>query len=1190
MLKTALLIFISFFLLTVFAAAQDAGLDEAGSIVSPVISRFPYTKAPEKDPVVTSGDAANLISAATYAFSAQSGVGLEDMSNGTTQLIGPGSDNDNSALTDIGFLYRYDGVFFTNFGVNTNGVIRLGGVTTTNLALNALNSVGNAPKIAPYWDDLCTGNTGKVHYKVVPGPVGTRKLVIEWKNMKITRNTNCDGSGAGTFQLWLYDRTGVIQVVYGSGMTAASPTNGGYSVGIQSGAATNFASVTTATTSVSYTTANNTQVPAIPAGDSYLFSPNQPAAATGLNTSAVSQTSATVNWTDNASNETAYLVTRTTDMVNFYFVGNTLPPNSTTFTDTGLAPGVQYFYFVNALTDGAFSADASVAVTTAPPGIRTSTPAGGPWSAPSTWSGGIVPDIADIVTIAGGATVTIDTAGAVAGNVTVNPSAFLKFGENGAFKLTVASNVTIDAGGTFSTGGGNANQHILSVTGNLTNNGTLDFSTNNNQAAAAIVFTGASSNTFGGSGAVTDVFTITINKGSSAANILDLAVANFTVQGSTTDGPASAFLFLDAGTFKISGTFTGIHRTFAGANYQVNQIAGFWLSNPNYTIAAQNGSATILGFLRLSAGTYNIGTAFADGLNLTHNSRVVIEGGSLTVSGSMGIRNISSPDFSRLNYTQTAGTVSTCTIGRGGSTSDVCFDMGGFAESSVTLSGGDIIIQNSQDETLFNFDYRNITGTTGMATITNTTVYFGNALTTGSGLFAAAGRLPNVVLSANHALKYPVFDAGERSVRNFTMEPGSVLHGGVKMFGNQFINNGNINGNSGTFTINSPGQDVVYSGFGTVTGVIGTFTVNANSLTISPTAGNIRVWVLNITSAAITNAERFIIGNGNNDTIRSRIEFKDNVGSLDMSPNFDIGPGGLKISYEGGPRTTGPEIPPNRIIPGELLFIGPGPYTISGGDLTVDTLNLFNGIVSTGGSTVTALTSVFFNGASGYLDGTLRRRINNSSGDVWFPVGDNGYALVRLIVTTRVAPSFISVTSVDATLPGLLPSTSLSRQWKFVEEGDVTGSVVFPYLAADINGDPLTYRLWRSTGGPPQEVPFAFRGGSTISSGQVTEFTGDWGVGSTLDPGPVSISGRVTTASGNPIRSATVTISGGNLPSPVTVLTGSLGTYIFSGLQAGVGYNITASAKRFRFPSGGQNVTPAGNVENVDFVANPQEE
>ena len=77
------------------------------------------------------------------------------------------------------------------------------------------------------------------------------------------------------------------------------------------------------------------------------------------------------------------------------------------------------------------------------------------------------------------------------------------------------------------------------VGGNLTNNGTLDFSTNGGFAGAGITFTGAANNTFGGTGATTDIRSITLNKGTSSANVLELNPSNFTVHGGTPTGPAA---------------------------------------------------------------------------------------------------------------------------------------------------------------------------------------------------------------------------------------------------------------------------------------------------------------------------------------------------------------------------------------------------------------------------------------------------------------------------------------------------------------------------------------------------------------------------------------------------------------------------------------------------------------------------
>jgi hypothetical protein len=85
-----------------------------------------------------------------------------------------------------------------------------------------------------------------------------------------------------------------------------------------------------------------------------------------------------------------------------------------------------------------------------------------------------------------------------------------------------------------------------------------------------------------------------------------------------------------------------------------------------------------------------------------------------------------------------------------------------------------------------------------------------------------------------------------------------------------------------------------------------------------------------------------------------------------------------------------------------------------------------------------------------------------------------------------------------------------------------------------------------------------------------------------------SVGGRVLTASGAGIRNASVTISGGNLPSPVTVSTGSFGYYNFSGLQAGAQYTVTVTTKKYAIAQPTRTVTPQSSVGDFNFVAEPQ--
>ena len=86
----------------------------------------------------------------------------------------------------------------------------------------------------------------------------------------------------------------------------------------------------------------------------------------------------------------------------------------------------------------------------------------------------------------------------------------------------------------------------------------------------------------------------------------------------------------------------------------------------------------------------------------------------------------------------------------------------------------------------------------------------------------------------------------------------------------------------------------------------------------------------------------------------------------------------------------------------------------------------------------------------------------------------------------------------------------------------------------------------------------------------------------------VSVGGRILMSGGAGIRNAMVTISGGNLPAPVTVQTGNFGSYNFTGLQSGTTYTISVATKRYVILQPSRVVTPQANVTDFDFIAEPQ--
>ena len=1107
--------------------------------------------------------APELITTTTYAFLAQSGVALDDMSTGTTQIVAPGVDDTASAVTNTGFDFWYDGVRYTQFSCNANGVCRLGAAAVGTTFTNSLASVTDAPKIAPYFDDLSIGSNGKIHYKVT-GSAPNRKLVVEFLNMNVPRSggagTFVAAPGAATFQLWLFESAattnpGVIQFVYGNGIVVNS-VNSGYSVGLQSGVATNFASVTTSTNAVSYATANNTNTTAITAGTAYLFTPNIPLAPTGLTFTATSAVSTTLNFTDNATNEVGYAIYRSTDGgATYTFLAQTAA-NATTYTDTGLSPTTTYFYQVYAVTEGALSNPALTgSVTTIAAGNDTCAGAGGNYSTPATWADGTVPTASDNVTIQTGCAVTVDAA-------------------------SNALNLTIDSGGSLV----GATGTTLTVGGNLTNNGTLDLSPTNTATGTGLIFTNPTSNTFSGTGATTDILTITVNKGTSSANVLELNTTNFSVQGVATD--VAGFLTLTNGTFKLSGTFTVTNRVFTVAAYTIGATTGFWLNNPNFTVAGQNGSPTNNGLSRLTQGIYSIGTAIGNSLGAGAGAQFIVEGGTMNVAGRL-------QTTSAITYTQSAGTVNVCTIGQTAATA--CFGLTGV--STISMTGGTIVlVQRSTAATPLDYSVSSApTGTIG------TTLQIGNAATATNFVFSIRGNVPNMVVDNTGTAKSVLLTAQTNALGNVTLNTGTNvnLNGFIWLIIAPTITN------NGTITATLTGARFYFLGNGaqTITGSGTTTLVTASGsvdltmdnpagLTIDPSSGGIITQRVNFFRGSITNANKLTLGNGG--TTVGVIQYGltgglNTAGNFDVAPTFNIGSGGQINIYGQEPtsRTTGVEINPTRIL-NTLTVDNTNNLTIAGGDLTVTgVMTLTNGIVTTGANTL--INNGTAARTNGFVVGNLSRSYTAAGAYTYF-VGDNTgtpeYSPMTATVTALgINPSSLTVSVVDALLPGLNAAQSASRYWTLTENGDLTADLAFTYLDSDISGDETMYKVFRREAG----VTLIYAGGNTNNAATntatvtgVSDFS-DWGIGNAPTAAGVNVGGRVVTSAGRGIAGARVYLTDGQ--GNVTVRqTNGLGYYRFVDVAAGGNYIMTAEHKAYKFPPS-QLYFISGEELEINFVA-----
>jgi hypothetical protein len=91
-----------------------------------------------------------------------------------------------------------------------------------------------------------------------------------------------------------------------------------------------------------------------------------PTAPTGLAASAASASQINLTWTDNATNETGYIVERSANGVDGWTVIGTPGLNATSYTDTTVTATTQYFYRVRATNSFGDSLNSNTASATTP--------------------------------------------------------------------------------------------------------------------------------------------------------------------------------------------------------------------------------------------------------------------------------------------------------------------------------------------------------------------------------------------------------------------------------------------------------------------------------------------------------------------------------------------------------------------------------------------------------------------------------------------------------------------------------------------------------------------------------------------------------------------------------------------------------------------------------------------------------
>lgn len=952
-------------------------------------------------------------SSANYAFSSVNDGSLTDMSSGTIQLVAAGADDAVSAVTPIGFDFYFLGTRYSQFSASSNGFLRLG-ATAVSGSTYALGAAAT-PLIASLGSDLITSGNGRVHYKV-EGTAPNRVLVVEFLNMNIIYSAT--PTADGTSQIRLHETTGVIELVYGGMVRNASqgfqnalnPQHIGFSNGSASGALATIGTENNLSTTALTPNQFPLGQPMASLNSSsqgqrrlYRFAPAAPSAPTNLSFTAVTPVGMTLNWTD-SPDELGYALFRSTDGVNFSAV-TTLPANTTTFSSSGLQPGINYDWRVFAVSEGALSPALAGTQATAAAGADSCAGTGGNWDDVATWADGTVPTAGDSVVIGNGCTVTLNIASAAAFNLTIDAGGVLQSPLTGT---TTTNNVTVG--------------------GSVVNNGTLDFSTNGNTSGARLSFgTGPVDVSLTGSGAVTNLRELAVDKGN-RGTVVTVAPDNLTVRGSASS--TSALLVLTSGTVRFAGSYTLSNPLFSAVGYSIPATAGLWVDNPNFTVSALAGSPTNNGLLRLTRGTFNVGTVAGNSMGAGAGAEFRIEGGTLNIAGRL-------QSTSALTYVQSGGTVNLATVGNAAATA--AFGLTATTNSFDFAGGTIVLVQPSTNATPL--DYSTSAAATFVTNPAQTTLQLGNPAAPASAIYRVAGATPNVLVT------------GGRS-----MNAGSGTAGAAIFFrGASLVNNGTIavQGTSSRLDFNANGP-MSYSG----TGVFGTaaapFTsLGSNSLFQTTLQAPIVTNRVNLFTGGFVNSNQITLGNGGTSTTVVQIGsagLTTSGGAFDVSPVHNQGSGGQIVLYanETTPRTTGPEINPTRILT-QLTVDNPNHVQLSGGDLALTSattaLTLTNGRLITGSAVVELTQSAAtVTRTNGYVVGNLRKALA-AAGSRSFEVGTaNGYSPVTVNATAGTFPATVTARAVEGLAPGFTPAAlAISRHWSLAA-GDLTADLSFTYL------------------------------------------------------------------------------------------------------------------------------------------------
>ena len=774
-----------------------------------------------------------------------------------------------------------------------------------------------------------------------------------------------------------------------------------------------------------------------------------------------------------------------------------------------------------------------------------STASGGSWTDVTTWVGGVVPTMADDITIVAGATVVIRSpydfvTPATCNSLIINGTLIMGNTAGATNRaLNIATFMLINSGGTLTNDG--VALHQINIGGNFTNNGTFNALVNTPGIGRIIMnFNGIGAQQIDGTSPTQNFQDFFINKPagqtlSTTVNITTINITTFTQTSGDFLAPStlsvSGDMTLTAGTY-TAGSTTTLGGNFSRAGLTATFIAGTGTVTFNGTSQAIGGSTSPISFYNVTTSgstnlTFDYHLNIGGNLTIGNGTTLILGGYNLNV---IGTTTVGGGVSGNLIFSSTSGSkyFEGPVIVAAGGTWDNPINESAHFYSGITNNG---IFKTGLDPVgtsakyLFEVNSQSINGI-----LTMPDVFVDGGLTlTNNGVLTVSDSLGGggtLLQAANSTLN--IGGTSAIAILNATNSGNTVNYtGGVQTIKGTDYQNLGLSG-SGAKSLNTS-TDNIFENL-TLSGTVTTIAID--DLTIG---GSLSIGI----NCSLTN------GNGVNVKTLSIGNSLTGEGTLVQSSNSILNINGASplasINAAAIPNTVNYNAASPLIIPGSYhnLFLNQssGNASLNGNILVAGTLTLNTGNLILEANNLTlgasAALSILSPSASRMIiasgAGELRRTYS-STGSFVFPIGDNTSTLEYSPVTVNVtsasgfSSAYVGVSVVDAKhLSNASTTHFLSRYWNVTQSGILTCVVNISgtYSGADINGTEGSIKAAQLNGAFNQAsnpwIKYASLAsnsmsltGATLTAGQTSVFTGITGA----DP-IVTIGGDVAICSGS---------------------------------------------------------------------------